>query len=124
MTTAKWVWHQRDGVMTCNGAAYARGYAGRGKGKNNPDMQNVSKTGPLPQGMYRMAGVKDDPKTGPFTIVLEPLAGNEMFGRSAFRIHGDSVRDPGNASEGCICISPRSLRAGIYRQGDLVQVVA
>jgi hypothetical protein len=120
----KLVWHQRAGEMTIDGVFYARGYAGRGKGKNNPEMQNVVKTGPLPQGMYRMAGTKNDPKTGPFTIILEPLDGNEMFGRSAFRIHGDSVRDPGNASEGCICISPRSLREGIYRLNDLVQVVA
>ena len=120
----KWIWHQRAGEMTRDGALYARGYAGNGRGKNNPAMQNVPRVGPLPLGIYRMAGTKNDPHTGPFTIILEPLDGNEMFGRSAFRIHGDSVSSPGNASEGCICISPRSPREGIYRQGDLLQVVA
>ena len=37
---------------------------------------------------------------------LIPSPTNEMFGRSEFLIHGDSLEHPGAASEGCI-ILPR-----------------
>ncbi|HYE46677.1 MAG TPA: hypothetical protein VEA44_12995, partial [Caulobacter sp.] len=42
---------------------------------------------------------------------------HEATGRSAFRIHGDSVRAPGTASKGCI-ILPRAVREAIWRSGD------
>ena len=61
--------------------------------------------------------MKDSPNTGPFTILLEPAPGTDTLGRSAFRIHGDSVRAPGTASHGCI-ILPRAIRDHIWRSGD------
>ena len=55
--------------------------------------------------------------TGPFTLVLAPAPGTETHGRSAFRIHGDSIRLPGTASHGCI-ILPRPVREAIWASGD------
>lgn len=112
-----WVWDQSAGELRRDGARIARGYAGKGTGKNNPAMQNVRRTGPIPQGRWRLTGVHNSPHTGPFTIILVPEAETETFGRSAFRIHGDSIRAPGTASEGCI-ILPRAVRERIWSSGD------
>jgi hypothetical protein len=46
-----------------------------------------------------------------------PDRGTETFGRSEFRIHGDSIAHPGMASHGCI-ILPRAVRDAIWRSGD------
>lgn len=118
-----WIWDQSAGVLSRGGAAVGRGYAGTGRGKNNPSMQDARGVGPIPRGRWRMTAVKDSPNTGPFTIVLEPEPGTDARGRSAFRVHGDSVANPGTASHGCI-ILPRALRQAMWRSGDrLIEVV-
>lgn len=119
----KWVWHQRSGTMTRDGQPFASGYAGRGVGKNNPDMQAVKGVGPLPAGSYRMTAMRYSAHTGPGTIVLEPLATNEMHGRGDFRIHGDSKSHPGEASDGCIIID-RHSRDMMFQPGNILLVVA
>lgn len=119
-----WTWDQSAGELRRQGAVVARGYAGAGRGKNNPAMQAATAVGPIPRGRWRMTGVKNSPNTGPFTIVLEPEPDTDTCGRSAFRIHGDSVANPGTASHGCI-ILPRATRVAIWASGDrALEVVA
>jgi hypothetical protein len=97
----------------------ATGYSGaEPNGKNKPNMQEIPDVGPLPCGYYTITGPPfDDPKHGPFVLRLVPDPTNQMFGRSGFLIHGDSIEHPGAASEGCI-ILPRNVRQRIWYSGD------
>lgn len=118
-----WTWHQASGALVSpTGAIVATGYSGLGKGKNNPAMQNVKGIGPIPRGEYVIGPVYDSNHTGPFTIMLTPKPENQMFGRSDFRIHGDSKTSPGRASHGCI-ILPRITREEIVASKDTVLIV-
>lgn len=104
----------RDGVPagTC--------YSGYETGKNNPGMQQVPDTGPVPQGLYSIGApqcVESAGPHGPFILPLMPDPANAMFGRSGFLIHGDSIARPGFASRGCI-IADRLIREAIAASGD------
>lgn len=113
-----WKYDQRSGELSLNGEVYAMGYAGAGEGKNNPDMQHVHNVGPLPRGKYTIVGRPYDTKAhGPFVLRLQPDPCNEMCGRAGFLIHGDSIKNPGTASEGCIIV-PRPVREKIWASGD------
>lgn len=112
-----WKYSQREGVLIQGEDIIAHGYAGHGEGKNNPDMQDVAKVGPLPVGLYVIRAPYDSAKVGPYALPLEPDADNEMFDRSAFRIHGDSIQHPGEASLGCIVL-PKAVRVAIWESGD------
>jgi hypothetical protein len=95
----------------------AIGYAGAGEGKNNPAMQDVQNVGPLPVGKYTIGEPSDTKTHGPYVLHLTPDPENEMFGRSGFLIHGDSVVQPGTASEGCMIFS-RTVRERVWDSGD------
>ena len=120
----------------------ATGYAGKGTGVNNPDMQHVgtdniidkkegtpkekrTDVGPLPVGIYTIGRPyyhkrKDDKGgLGPHTMNLTPDENNEMFGRTDFRIHGDSGIGYRDSSEGCIILN-RTIRGKISSSGDNV----
>jgi hypothetical protein len=112
-----WRWDQSAGELSLNGQHVSNGYAGNGRGKNNPSMQAAQGVGPIPAGKWKIVSVADSPNTGPFTIKLQPCSGTECFGRSEFRIHGDSVAHPGTASHGCIILQ-RSVRDRIWKSGD------
>lgn len=112
-----WIWDQSKGELLRDGVFFANGYSGAELGKNNPAMQAAVGVGPIPRGTWTMTGVESGGPTGPLTIVLEPCAGTDTCGRSAFRIHGDSISDPGNASHGCI-ILPRPIRERIWDSLD------
>jgi hypothetical protein len=113
-----WRWDQSAGVLTApDGAVAAHGYSGAELGKNNPAMQDAVGVGPIPRGAWAIDGVIDSLRTGPFTIVLDAEPGTDTCGRSAFRIHGDSIANPGRASHGCI-ILPRAIREAIWASGD------
>lgn len=86
------------------GTLCGTGYSGRGEGLNNPTMQNVVNTGPLPAGTYAIGKAFDHPMLGPEAIPLTPCADNQMFGRSHFYIHGDNQQRNKSASEGCIIL--------------------
>lgn len=103
-----WVYHQYSGELYHNGTLVACGYSGKGLHKNKPASESVRGQGPIPRGRYTIGGNTNS--KGPMTIILEPSGGNHMYGRDAFRIHGDSMRDPGNASEGCIIVGPNVRR--------------
>jgi len=113
-----WSFSQSSGELSHDGVYVATGYAGNGDGKNNPVMQDVVGVGPLPQGKYTIEGPPyHHPHLGPCVMNLTPADDNEMFGRSLFRIHGDSKSDPGNASKGCIVL-PRSVREQVWNSED------
>ncbi len=120
---ARWTWDQSAGTLAWDGKVVAHGYAGKGTGKNNPAMDGVKKTGPIPRGVWRMTAMKASKNTGPGTIVLIPEPGTDTKGRSEFRVHGDNKT--GTASEGCI-ILPRSVRDLIWDRRDkspLIEVI-
>lgn len=118
-----WIWDQSAGELRRAGKVW-RGYSGAARGLNNPALQAARGVGPIPQGRWTIAGRHDSPNTGPCTLTLCPDPGTATFGRSAFRIHGDSLAHPGTASHGCI-ILPRAVRDAIWASGDrILQVVA
>lgn len=90
----------------------AEGYSGNGSGLNNPAMEYVHGTGPLPKGTYTIQPPHADAKVGPIAMHLVPAAGNQMFNRGDFLIHGDNAAANHSASEGCI-IMPHDSRVAI-----------
>ena len=119
-----WTWDQSQGaLLDPNGILVSRGYSGRGRGKNNPTLQHLRGIGPVPRGMWRIHPPRTSQRTGPYVLDLTPEPGTVTHGRSAFQIHGDSIRAPGTASSGCI-ILPRVWRERIWKSGvRLIEVV-
>ena len=110
-------YHQSTGAIRCvdnqtgRVVADGTGYSGRGLGLNNPDMQNVEDTGPLPQGSYNLGPPTNE--KGPLTIPLRPRPGTNLGGRTGgFLIHGDNNARNHSASHGCI-IQERNIRRAI-----------
>jgi hypothetical protein len=114
-STQKWVYTQKTGDIKL-GACKFTGYSGAGNAKNDPRFQNVKNHGPIPIGFYMIGPAHHNPRKGPFAMHLIPQPGNKMFWRDGFMIHGDSIHDPGNASEGCIVL-PRIAREAIAESG-------
>lgn len=112
-----WTYSQKTGVLSHDGEFVGRGYAGREAGKNNPEMQNVAATGPLPRGKYLILEPRDSDHVGRYAMPLQPDPANEMFGRSAFYIHGDNIEHPGTASHGCI-VQARDVREKVWESHD------
>jgi Protein of unknown function (DUF2778) len=111
-----WQYRQSNGDLSRDGRSIGAGYSGHGAGKNNPTMEGVRNVGPIPSGMYRISGQFHHPSKGAVTMGLAPI-GHTAFGRSAFLIHGDSIKHPGEASEGCIILG-RALRQAVADSGD------
>jgi|1186.fasta_scaffold03413_2 hypothetical protein len=113
-----WTYSQKSGDLDQDGHKVATGYSGAGKGKNNPEMQNVHNVGPIPRGDWSITGPPVDTKThGPYVLRLTPEPETETFGRSGFLMHGDSKEHPGTSSEGCIIV-PRAVREEVCKSGD------
>lgn len=117
-----WLYSQKTGVIRKDAEVVGCGYAGNNLGagqcKNNPDAQTVHNHGPLPRGIYEMQEpVEQHPTVGHFAIPLKPNENNQMFGRSAFYIHGDSSAHPGQASEGCI-VAALAIRKRMWASDD------
>lgn len=107
-----WTYHQQTGKLEYCGPLIGVGYSGAPPlGKNNPAMQDTRDVGPIPRGLYTIGERQDHPRLGD-CFALTPDPGNQMFGRSAFFIHGDSAAHPGAASEGCIVMA-RTVRDAI-----------
>ena len=89
------------------------GYSGSetDSGKNNPHAQCERDIGPIPRGRYTIGAPFVGPS--PFSLRLTPDPANDMCGRDGFLIHGDSIADPGTASNGCIILS-RAQREQIW----------
>ena len=118
-----WTYIQKTGELLHNGEHVAVGYSGYDDpetgqdGKNNPELENVPDVGPIPVGQYSIGYPVDTVTHGPFVLPLTPDATNQMFGRTGFLIHGDSVVEPGTASRGCI-IMARQVRNDVANSGD------
>ncbi|MGA3190359.1 MAG: tlde1 domain-containing protein [Bryobacteraceae bacterium] len=111
---------QTSGEMrAASGELLGTGYAGRGAGVNNPAMQSIHDTGPLPQGIYEINAPVNTATHGPYVMWLTPGPANEMFGRSGFGIHADEIANPGKrlASTGCIVMS-NAARMAIWETAD------
>jgi hypothetical protein len=100
--------------------AIATGYAGRDAGRNNPELQHVAGTGPIPAGRYTIGPAHNTPEHGPVTMRLIPDPKNEMFGRDGFLIHGDNKT--GDASHGCIILN-RVARLAVAASSDRYLIV-
>lgn len=130
-----WFYSQSKGYVWHGDLLVATGcYSGFGDGKNSPDHQNVEDVGPIPEGGYTISDEMECTnsegacphcheadgrhKHGPNVLRLIPDAANEMYGRSGFLWHGDSVKAPGTASRGCICSAPVVRIDKVYQSGD------
>jgi len=98
------------------------GYSGNGAGLNNPAMQSVPNTGPIPQGAYNIGPSHSSPRTGRGTLNLTPEPGTNTYGRDLFRIHGDNAKRNFSASDGCIIQDP-NVRKRIADSDDKCLIV-
>jgi hypothetical protein len=114
-----WTYHVTTGLMsTPKGQAFKYGYSGRRGWKNQPILEGVKNYGAIPEGWYQMTRIFNDVNgTGAASIVLKPIRGTVMFGRTGFRIHGDSSKHPGDASDGCIILGIWTDRHKIWNSG-------
>ncbi len=109
-----WKYTQQEGYLTLNNVGKGVGYSGAGEGKNNSTAQSIKNVGPIPCGKYLIGAPVDTITHGPYVLPLTPDPANEMFDRSGFLIHGDSVVSPGTASEGCVILG-RVTREKIWQ---------
>lgn len=112
-----WLWLQKTGELLHNGVRVGQGYSGFEDGCNNPDMQDQKSKGPIPCGTWDIYAPFSHATKGPYVMRLLPRKETKAFGRRGFLIHGDSIRNPGTASLGCIILS-RALRMRIWESGD------
>jgi lipoprotein-anchoring transpeptidase ErfK/SrfK len=101
-----------------------KGYAGHGTGLNNPEMQNLHNTGPLPEGNYTIGkqgttivyDAYGRPRSLSGAMRLTPNPNNQMYGRQGFLIHGGNFNAM-TSSQGCIVL-PLNVRNQIGLSGD------
>lgn len=119
-----WQYDQSSGEMRRpDGSLLGTGYSGQlGAGRNNAEMESVPNVGPIPQGQYTIGAAQNSAATGPHVLPLTPV-GHTAYGRTAFQIHGEipaGQPGSGDASTGCIVLSPLGLRQEISNSGDTV----
>lgn len=114
--------------LNTDGVLLEAGYSGFGEGKNNPAMEAVKATGPIPRGLWKVGTSYHSARTGPITIPLyklDSIPGDDIDQdslRSAFRIHGDSKQKPGEASRGCIILSRKTREDIAHNPGAILLV--
>ena len=96
----------------------SEGYSGQPGYQNDPSTSHLSNRGTIPAGDYSISGSSQtlNGRGHSNVIRLSPLDGTETYGRNNFRIHGDSIRNPGTASHGCIISNPQ-MRQSIVNHG-------
>ena len=113
-----WTYRQSSGELLKDGRFIAQGYSGHGAGKNNPACQSVRDVGPIPCGAWEIVSLTTGMTPhGPYVLHLEPCNGTQTFGRAGFLMHGDSLKHPGEASEGCV-IMQRWVRERVWLSED------
>jgi len=114
-----WVYNVKSKWFKHNGEfKFQARYAGAPGYKDDPVYECLINKGPLPRGRYKITGVPFKHKTaGRFTLRLQPYSNNNMCGRAGFLIHGDSIKAPGTASNGCIVLDPK-FRNQIWESND------
>ena len=118
-----WQYDQSSGEMRRpDGSLLGTSYSGQlGAGRNNAEMESVPFVGPIPQGQYSI-GAPRKSGTKPHVLDLTPV-GHIAYGRTEFMIHGGipaGQPGSGDASAGCIILSPIGLRQEISNSGDNV----
>jgi hypothetical protein len=120
-----------DKVTDSGITALGTGYSGKGDGVDNPSMENVSGApgkpvaGPIPEGKYTI-GKEQANKLGNGKVLsnsmrLTPSAGNNMYGRGGFLMHGGSWNL--TSSEGCIVVPDVGVRDAVGSSGINVLTV-
>lgn len=118
-----WKYSQSQGrLWKPDGSVAGIGYAGANEGKNNPSKQDIKNVGPLPRGSYSVVAIGTTNK-GAYSFKLIPDQTACMFGRSGFMIHGDSIKNPGTASEGCIVIGSQIRKLILDSQDRKLEVI-
>ena len=114
-----WLYSITTGELTApDGENEGRGYSGHGFGLNNPLAVKAPGFGPIPPGDYTIGSPLDPPDhLGSLAMPLTPEPSTEVFGRSAFFIHGDNSLGNESASRGCIVIG-RAQRQAVNSSGD------
>lgn len=107
-------YEQKTGILRFGEKQIAQGYSGHDVGRNNPSMEDVRSTGPIPRGEYEIGPMYDTKSMGPHVMPVTPV-GHNALGRSGFFIHGDNSTN--DASHGCI-ILPRAIRDFVATSGD------
>ncbi|MDN3682224.1 DUF2778 domain-containing protein [Vibrio tapetis subsp. quintayensis] len=110
-----WQYVQTTGELYFNDEFIATGYSGKAEYKNKPKMQHMKSLGPIPRGEYKIHNPRRSDRTGPYVLPVTPV-GHGAYNRTDFQIHGDSIKNPGAASSGCI-IMQRSIREKIWNSG-------
>jgi RHS repeat-associated protein len=122
-------------LINPDNAAYI--YSGKGDERNNPDYEFDSENGPIPRGLWRISlnrgsnGQSTDYVTASGKHLTKPVfilnwieSPYFNFNRDGFLIHGAGKKKPDESSEGCIIISPSSLRELIIPEdGKVLRVV-
>lgn len=120
------IYDRRSGMLSRGSKALGLCYSGNGAGLNNPEMDSVVNTGPLPAGDYTLATVGPAElatmKKGPNVFRLIAAPGTEMHGRAGFLIHWDNIRQDFSASEGCI-VPVMSITWQRIHDGDTLKVI-
>lgn len=109
----------RTGRLCQADATLGFGFSGHPPHTNDPSATSLPNIGPIPKGTYLIGPSYHHPVLGPVTMNLSPDESNQMFGRSAFRIHGASAVHPEDSSEGCVILA-RSIRELISSLPDRV----
>jgi hypothetical protein len=121
-----WTFEIKTGRVLRDGKEIGKGYSGYddgdgiaepGEGKNDPTKQAVKGVGPVPEGLWVFGAPFFHDHAGPYVLRLLPKSVPQLYGRSGFLIHGDSMRLPGSASHGCIILA-RDLRMKLWESGD------
>lgn len=105
------------GELKHDGLHLGFGYSGRGDDKLKQASENIPMRGPIPRGLWTIGPAYEHPVLGPIVMNLDPSLKTNTFGRSLFRIHGDSIEHPGDASDGCIVLQ-LTLRKIVAASGD------
>ncbi len=121
-------YHQQTGNLSLKIDGYTvrdegHGYAGHGRGLNNPAYQHIGTSvdpqnaGPLPQGQYTIESPVANHMGNP-AMKLSPGPTTDLTGRTdSFWMHADNSSHNYTASEGCIVISDQASRFVIGRSG-------
>jgi hypothetical protein len=112
-----WLYVQDTGAIYFNRSFISIGYAGRGIGVNNSDLQNRVGVGPIPRGLWSMGRVQQTPS--PHSIRLNPGPETETFGRSGFLVHGGNADTGRTASRGCIILDRTTRKQIMASRGWL-----
>ena len=111
---------QSTGELSVDGVIIAKGYSGKGSGRNNPDAQCSRNVGPIPRGRYWVQQPRFSKRVGPVAFDLVPWSETDTCGRSALMIHGDNATN--DASEGCIILN-RLVRDAIAADRSIRRMI-